>query len=248
VVLNLFANIHPAKGENFSVSFLRLNLKGTVPTLVVPFRDSLSDDVESRYKAVTDTKVGEMIHFLVCPNIMQAIISLLDQSRSPLSKTRTTSTAPAPSLAPATVAFSAASSALLDVMHAEEVSPDMLKFINARDSASLKTLATKVVPFLVGRQKALTECISETEAGKIQVSEKVKKFWADTQGETQQLLAVLLAADKAVLDSTDKTKRDEFFAKAKTAWEVTVKDAVVKLNKDIIGPFALGMCAALAIE
>ncbi|KAJ6575089.1 hypothetical protein B0H19DRAFT_1254707 [Mycena capillaripes] len=216
-----------AKGENFSVSFLRLNLKGTVPTLVVPFRDSLADDVESRYKALTDTK---------------AIINLLDQSRSPLSRTRTTSTAPAPSLAPATVAFSAASSALLDILHADEVSPDALIFINARDNASLKALASKSIPLLVGRQKALTECISDAEAGKIQVSEKVKKFWREKQSETEPLLAVLLAADKeeAALDSADKTKRAEFFTKAKAVWEGAVKDAIVKLNKDIIGPYALG--------
>ncbi|KAJ7487576.1 hypothetical protein B0H11DRAFT_2013961 [Mycena galericulata] len=216
-----------AKGENFSVSYLRLNLKGTVPTLVVPFRDSLSEDVESRYKALTDKK---------------AIFHLLDQSRSPLSRTRTTSTAPSPSLAPATIAFSAASNALLDILHADEVSPDMLMFVNARDDASLKTLAKNVVPVVLGRQKALAECISESEAGKVQASEKVKKFWRDQQNETEELLAVLLAADKseAALDAASKTKRAEFFAKSKAAWEVTVKDTVVKLNKEIIGPYALG--------
>jgi len=216
-----------AKGENFSVSYLRLNLKGTVPTLVVPFRDSLAEDVESRFKAVTDPK---------------AIVALLDQSRSPLSRTRTTSTAPAPSLAPATIAFSAASSALLDILHDDEVSPDMLMFINARDGASLKALATNVVPVVVGRQKALAECISDTEAGKIQVSEKVKKFWRDKQSETEQLLGVLHDADKeeAALDAAGKTRRAEFFAKAKAAWEVTLKDTLVRLNKEIIGPYALG--------
>jgi len=216
-----------SKGENFSVSFLRLNPKASVPTLVVPFRDSVADDAETRYKALTDTK---------------AIIDLLETSRSPFSKTRTTSTAPAPSLAPATIAFSAASKTLLDILHADEVSPDMLVFINARDSASLKTLAKNIVPFLVGRQKALAECISDSEAGKVQASEKVKKFWQEKQSETEQLLAVLLAADKedAVLDSADKTKREEFFVKAKNVWGAAVKDAVVKMNKEMIGPYALG--------
>ncbi|KAJ7244775.1 hypothetical protein B0H12DRAFT_1128733 [Mycena haematopus] len=216
-----------SKGENFSVSFLRLNAKATVPTLVVPFRDSVADDAETRYKALTDTK---------------AIINLLEQSRSPMSTSRTTSTAPAPSLAPATIAFSVTSSTLLDILHADEVSPETLTFTNARDSASLKTLAKTAVPLLVGRQKALAECISDSEAGKVQASEKVKRFWHDKQIETEQLLAVLLAADKeeATLDATDKTKRAEFFARAKDVWEVAVKDAVVKLNKEMIGPYALG--------
>ncbi|KAJ7900320.1 hypothetical protein B0H14DRAFT_3080656 [Mycena olivaceomarginata] len=216
-----------SKGENFSVSFLRLNPKATVPTLVVPFRDSVADDAETRYKALTDTK---------------AIIALLDQSRSPLSKTRTTSTAPAPSLAPATIAFSATSNALLDILHTEEVSPETLKFINARDSPSLKTLAKTIGPLLVGRQKALAECIADSEAGKVQASEKVKRFWQDKQSETEALLALLRAADKddAALDSAEKTKREEFFARAKEVWQVAVKNAVVKLNKEITGPYALG--------
>ncbi|KAJ6604627.1 hypothetical protein DFH09DRAFT_316272 [Mycena vulgaris] len=221
------------KGENFSVSYLRLNLKGNVPTLVVPFRDSLAGDVESRYKAVTDPK---------------AIVALLDQSRSPLSRTRTTSSAPAPSLAPATVAFSAASSALLDILHDDEVSPDMLMFINARDGASLKTLAKTIIPVVAGRQKALTECLSDAEAEKIHVSEKVKKFWRDKLSETEQLLAVLGDADKqdAALDAAGKVKRVEFFAKAKAAWEVTLKDTLGRLNKEIIGPYTLGDQLSLA--
>ncbi|KAJ7169858.1 hypothetical protein C8R46DRAFT_1090290 [Mycena filopes] len=218
-----------AKGENFSVSFLRLASKATVPLLVVPFKDSLSDDVESRYKALTDPK---------------AIVSLLDQSRSPLSRTRTTSTAPAPSLAPATVAFSAASSALLEIVHAEEVSPDALMLINARDNASLKTLASKVLPQVTGRQTALKECIADE---KVQVSEKVRKFWRDKEAEMAELLAVLGAADKedGALDSAAKAKRAELFSKGTQAWDA-VKSALLKVNKEIIGPYALGDQLSLA--
>jgi hypothetical protein len=68
---------HPlAKGENFSPSFLRLNAKGsicittplaisyqhassgTVPTLIVPLANTLAPDMESRYKAITDTEAS----------------------------------------------------------------------------------------------------------------------------------------------------------------------------------------------
>lgn len=65
-----------AKGENFSPSFLRINPKGTihittplaisdsrissgtVPTLVVPLQNTLAPDMESRYKAITDTEAS----------------------------------------------------------------------------------------------------------------------------------------------------------------------------------------------
>ncbi|KAJ7225537.1 hypothetical protein GGX14DRAFT_639472 [Mycena pura] len=219
------------KGDNFSVSFLRLNIKGTVPTLVVPFQDSLSVDAERRYKALIDPKVRS-----------RAIINFLDQSRSPLSRTRTTSTAPAPTLTPATIAFTATTETILEIIHAEDVSPDILAFINAQDDVTLKTFATNITPAIAGRQKALAECLSDAEAGKIVASAKVKNFWREKQIETEQLLAVLLVADKeeAALESADKTRRAEFFIKAKAAWGVKVKGACVKLNQEIIGPYALG--------
>ena len=71
----------PAKGENFDPSYLRINANGelrsylhrvtslnltqslcpstaTVPTLVVPLSTTLEPEVESRYRAIKDTKVG----------------------------------------------------------------------------------------------------------------------------------------------------------------------------------------------
>ncbi|KAJ7293555.1 hypothetical protein C8J57DRAFT_1269344 [Mycena rebaudengoi] len=200
--------------------YLRISPKGTVPALVVPFKDSLAGDVESRYKAITDTK---------------ALIEFLDKSRSPLSRTNTTSTAPAPSLAPATVAFSAASSTTIDILHAA-ISPDTLMFINARDDAALKTLAETAVPILSGRKKALDANLANTEA---QVSEKVKAFWREQHTETVELLGVLLDAEKS-------DGKMAFFAKAKAAWQTSVKDVVEKLNKNIIGPYVLGDQLSLA--
>ncbi|KAJ7630914.1 hypothetical protein FB45DRAFT_833735 [Roridomyces roridus] len=213
-----------SKGENFSISFLRLSPKGLVPTLVVPFADSLGQDVESRYKALTDPR---------------AIVQLLDKSRSSLSRTHTTSTAPAPALAPATIEFSTTSNALLDLLHSDEVSPDALKFTNARDDSSLKTLAKEILPIALGRQKALAEYLSEAEAGSIQASEKVKAFWRDSQTENEELLTVLLAADKpeSALDAAGKTKRAELFSKNKAAWEAVDK-TLQKLT--ITGPYVLG--------
>ncbi|KAJ7071053.1 hypothetical protein C8F01DRAFT_1108877, partial [Mycena amicta] len=219
--------VNLSKGENLTVTYLRLNIKGTVPTLVVPFRDSLADDVESRYKALTDPK---------------AIIDFLDQSRSPISRTRTTSTQPAPTLRPATVAYAAATSALLDIIHADDVSPERLALLNARDHKSLKTLATTTEPFVAGIQKTLAQCLAEAEAGSIQASDKVKTFWRSRLGECEELLAVLRSADKAdaELDATAQKQREDYLKKAKTAWEVDVKAACIKLNQDIIGPYALG--------
>jgi glutathione S-transferase len=50
------------KGENFDPTYLRLNPKATVPTLVVPLEKTLSGDVTSRFKAITETKVNAFPH------------------------------------------------------------------------------------------------------------------------------------------------------------------------------------------
>ncbi|TFY62911.1 hypothetical protein EVJ58_g3551 [Rhodofomes roseus] len=46
-----------SKGENYAPSYLRLNPQATVPTLVVPLQKTLAADMESRYKAIQDSKV-----------------------------------------------------------------------------------------------------------------------------------------------------------------------------------------------
>jgi hypothetical protein len=46
-----------AKGENYDPTFLRLNPKATVPTLIVPLSNTLSEEVDSRYKAITESTV-----------------------------------------------------------------------------------------------------------------------------------------------------------------------------------------------
>jgi hypothetical protein len=47
------------KGENYDPTFLRLNATASVPALVVPYENSLTEDVAShRYKSLADVKVA----------------------------------------------------------------------------------------------------------------------------------------------------------------------------------------------
>jgi glutathione S-transferase len=216
-----------SKGENFSPAFLRLNPKATVPTLVVPLEKTLGPDTESRYKAITDTK---------------SVVEFLDKSRSAVSRTNTTSSAPAPALAPATIAFSAMSAKIIEGIHAEDGSPNTLLSLNARDHNSLKALAKHLVPFLTGRLQGLNGYITESESGTAHISEKTKTFWQEKKTATEALLAIMVRADKAdaELDAAAKAAREEYFKNAKMCWGVTLKEHLVKLNGEIIGPYALG--------
>ncbi|CAL1695731.1 unnamed protein product [Somion occarium] len=196
-----------SKGENFKPQYLRLNPNATVPTLVVPLENTLSSEIESRYKAIQNTK---------------AIVELLDKSRSSRSHTHTTSSAPAPALTPATIAFSAASNKIIDILHSDNADPNALVYVNARDDASLKELAKEVLPKVIAKQKTL-------------------KFWELKMYAMDGILAVFKDADTPMdqLSAEAKKIREEYYNAANNAWS-TLKNVLLQVHKEIIGPYTLG--------
>jgi hypothetical protein len=235
------------KGENFDPTYLRLNPKATVPTLVVPLQNTLSEDVDSRFKAITETKVNLCFShqaMILMHMSKQAIVEFLDKSRSAVSRTHTTSFAPAPSLAPATIAINTTCETIIGDLHSEEGNPNNLRYLNARDERSLCNLAKETIPLLAGKQKALVHHISNAENNKIHVSQKVIKFWGEKKAAVELWLDVLLDASQpdTELDANAKAKRLEFFNVAQVAWETALSNTLTKLSKEIIGPYALGGC------
>ncbi|KAF9270193.1 hypothetical protein L218DRAFT_952377 [Marasmius fiardii PR-910] len=222
------------KGENYGPPFLRLNPKATVPTLVVPLEKTLSDEVESRYKAITETK---------------DIIEKLDKSRSPLSRTHTTSSAPAPSLTPATIAFATTSKTIIDdILHSEPANPNTLMYMNARDDSALRDLSALVLPLLKGKHQALSNYLSEAESGKVNVTERIKEFWRNRKTEVESLLSVFEKASQSSdeIDEESKVKRAAYFNVARVSWETGMPKILTKLNEEVIGPFALGEQLSIA--
>lgn len=212
--------VNTDKGEEFSPTFLRLSPKAMVPTLVVPLRGSLASDMESRFKAISETK---------------ALIEFLDKSRSATSHTHTTSSAPAPSLSPATVEFANVSSKIIDIIQADEVSPDRLQYLNARDRASLQELGKSVVPVLESKRSAIVGYLTQCENGTIRMSEKTKAFWRDKRMAIEIVLRVFSGEDV-----------DEYLARSKDMWEVTIPGVLTQVNKELIGPYALGDQVSIA--
>ncbi|KAG2751969.1 hypothetical protein P692DRAFT_20830415 [Suillus brevipes Sb2] len=208
------------KGEEFSPTFLRLSPKAMVPTLVVPLRGSLASDVASRFKAISDTK---------------ALIEFLDKSRSAASHTHTTSSAPAPSLSPATVAFANASNKIIDSIQADEVSPDHLLYLNARDRASLQELGKSLVPILESRRAAIVRYLTDCEHETMRMSEKTKAFWREKQAEEETALSVFSANDI-----------DGYLSRARNMWEITIPSVLTRVSEELIGPYALGDQVSIA--
>ncbi|KAG8686372.1 hypothetical protein FRC08_012535, partial [Ceratobasidium sp. 394] len=208
------------KGETFAPSFLRINPKGTVPTLVAPLANTLDAASETKYRALTDTK---------------SVLEFLDKSRSALSKTHTTSQKPAPSLTPATIEASALSSQLIDLVHADENDPNFLQ-IAAKDEADLKEKAAGFLGkvFVAGRAKAMDEYLAQED-----LIPKIKTILE----EKKKGAAVLNAVYSGTASQAEK---DAFFAKSKEAWEVAVPKALTTLEEKIVGPYTLGDQLSLA--
>lgn len=56
------------------------------------------------------------------------------------------------------------------------------------------------------------------------------------------MLSVFEHATKAEsdLDEDAKVKRAEFYKEAQHAWEVALRDLLIKVNNEVIGPYCLG--------
>jgi len=188
--------------------------------------NTLSENVESRYKALTET---------------QAIIDFLDKSRSASSRTHTTSTAPAPSLAPATVAFNTRSKNVISNLHSVDANPNHLRYFNARTEEELRLLAIETTSTLVRKQQVLDKYISDAERDSTYAPAKTVKLWKEKSVANKLLLEVVESAAKpyAELDQEAKEKRDNFYEEARRAWEA-VKPVLHKINEEIVGPFSLG--------
>lgn len=134
------------------------------------------------------------------------------------------------------------SNEIIELLHSKAADPNNLWLLNARDQDQLRKLTVEVLPFLRGREKALLQFLEGAEGGGMQVSEKTKKFWRDKREGIQMFLDVFSFADQtgAQLGDEFKTKREVYFATAHTAWEVDLKQVLEKLEKSIIGPYALG--------
>ena len=180
----------------------------------------------------------------------QAIVEFLDKSRSAISRTHTTSDAPAPILSPATIAATTSCTAIIDLLHSEIANPNTLRYVNARDDESLKALAKETTTTLHQRQQALKGYLSDAEKGTIRVSDKVKKLWLEKLDAINLILAVLVDAEKpqAALGEQEKANRLAFFKTARQAWEVNLSDVLTQLSKEMIGPYALGMAPVISMR
>jgi hypothetical protein len=132
------------------------------------------------------------------------------------------------------------------MVHSEAVNPHMLYDVNARDLPALRRLAETRLPRVQGASDALAACLAEAESKTARVSEKTEAFWRGRKEVLDALLSIYADAGKGEeeLDEEGTGRREMYFARAKDAWEVLLRDALIKINGEIIGPFVLGRLSA----
>lgn len=103
-------------------------------------------------------------------------------------------------------------------------------------------LAREIYPDLKQRQETLAQYIAAAEQDNIHVSLKTTNFWREKKLASDTLLTVFEHGDKAEaeLDKDAKLTRTEFYKEAQNAWEVALKEILIKVNDEIIGPYCLG--------
>ncbi|EST08609.1 Glutathione S-transferase, N-terminal [Kalmanozyma brasiliensis GHG001] len=223
------------KAENFDPSYLRINSKGTVPTLVVPLLETTSAEVATKFRAITDTK---------------AILEFLDKSRRASAVSGDEAAAPAPILAPATIEGKAVSDEIIRLVHDASVDPNFL-LLGARSEAELNA-AKGGLPgtFVTNRNNALLAHARELESGSASkafdgsanpkssaIHENLKKWYANKIESQALLTSAYVNGDAAAIAQ---------LTQATTAGWKAVGETLAKLETVVQGPFALGDQISLA--
>ena len=157
----------------------------------------------------------------------------MDRSRSARSHTHTTSAAPGPSLSPATIALSSVSTTLIDLLHSPSANPDAISVTNP----TLLSLSSPPTEEFIASHRdivaTLKGYLAAAEEGKFHVSEKVKTFWRTKLAFYEELLQILEPTGNEEL-------KKQYLEKANQVWQVDLKEVLEKVNKELVGPYALG--------
>ena len=75
--------------------------------------------------------------------------------------------------------------------------------------------------------------LAAAEEGKLHISEKVKAFWSAKLASHEELLKVLEP-------TADEDLKKRYLERANQVWQVGLKEVLEKVNKELVGPYALG--------
>nr|XP_018260308.1 uncharacterized protein I303_07226 [Kwoniella dejecticola CBS 10117]OBR82466.1 hypothetical protein I303_07226 [Kwoniella dejecticola CBS 10117] len=222
------------KGENFAPSYLKINLNGTIPTLVVPTLETTGNDVDTRYRSLRDTI---------------SICDFLDHARS-ASTGHNHSGKPAPTLAPATIEGKGLSDEIINLIHLYTVDPNFVA-LAVRDEAELKAKAVRPPgKSLDYRRQALQSYLGEAKQAVADSAVAPKEGSLTWEQKTVKFLEEKLKSNEQIWElyngQASQDKKEQFFEVCRKTWTESLPDAFSRLESLFKGPFALGDQVSLA--
>ncbi|WVN86820.1 uncharacterized protein L203_101993 [Cryptococcus depauperatus CBS 7841] len=219
---------------NFNPSYLKINIHGTIPTLVVPILETTGIDVDTKYRSLKDTV---------------SICDFLDQARSAHSS-NTSSNKPAPTLGSATIDAKVTSDAIIDLIHLPAVDPNFIA-IAALNAQELKEKASqRPGKSLSARREALQKYITEARESVSQPSVTAKEGSLTYNQKIIQFLEEKLKVNEEVWEIYNGTagqeKEEQFYQVSNKAWSENLPGVLEKLEEMIEGPFTMGDQLSLA--
>lgn len=135
------------------------------------------------------------------------------------------------------------------MLHSEAADPNALRYMNARDDASLKKLSEELLPVIRAKRDTLDRLIRENETATIRLSPKTQKFWELKRLASDGILSVLQDGARSTeeLDPEASVRRVEFFKAANEAWE-RLEQVLLQVHQEVIGPYLLGMLELLGYD
>lgn len=118
---------------------------------------------------------------------------------------------------------------MIDLVHSDKADPELLLYYNTQ---SLLIPPTALIATLTNRVATLKGYIADADQEKFRASEKVKTLWHAKLAVDEQLLKVF--------NEPTPDLKSEYLAKAEQRWDVRLKEVMIELNKEIVGPYALG--------
>ncbi|AAW43687.2 expressed protein [Cryptococcus deneoformans JEC21] len=222
------------KGENFSPSYLKININGTVPTLIVPTLETIGAGVNTRYRSLRDTV---------------SICDFLDQARSSHTA-NTSSDKPAPTLTPATIDGKALSDSVIELVHRPIVDPNFIA-LSALNNEELKrklrsgpgkSLAIRreaLQSYLAEAQKIASESSVASKEGSFTFEQKIVQFLEDKLRSSEDVWQLYHG-------QAGEEKLRQFFDISLKTWTERLPEVFGKLEEMIEEPYFLGDQISLA--
>lgn len=168
----------------------------------------------------------------------------MDKSRSAASSTHTTTNAPAPALAPATVALSNTYHTIVSLLQ----SPDLRLLEIAISARNLEELRRKAAGSFAQLIHSRYLSLKDVMAAEPDATPKVQQTWAKKLAPLERLNLVFENASKddGELTEAQRKARDDHFALGNAIWQAEFRRLTATLEKEIVGPLCLGDQLSLA--